>query len=94
MNPNKVSNHSGDQLSNKESRIVLKKIGGLTTQTMFKTMDSFKAVRNNREIENDVVYLNERIKDFKPKGNEAMILEKLATIGFRWSLTRILCRTM
>ena len=51
------------------------------------SMDNFKIVRNQNNVNQDILYLQERLKDFKEKGYLAKALERIAANGFedyRW----------
>ena len=63
-------------------RDALRKLGGTAIYNAHKSMNDFKAVRNNNEVDSDTRYLEDRKKDFSGKGWLAKQLENISSHGF------------
>ena len=63
-------------------RDALRKLGGTAIYNAHKSMNDFKAVRNNNEVNDDLRYLEDRKKDFGGKGWLAKQLENISSHGF------------
>ena len=62
-------------------------ISGSRSPRITVSMDNFKIVRNQNSVNQDILYLQERQKDFSKKGYLAESLERIAANGFeddRW----------
>ena len=77
-NHNATKNPDAEQLI----RDAIRKLGGTAIYNAHKSMNDFKAVRNNNEVDSDIRYLEDRKKDFGGKGWLADQLESISSHGF------------